>query len=96
MRSRLRRVKGCAAMAAPLHVSVIACAPHRRHRPTPVAVVVAVGAARRWHDHPTAIGGHKIAHEVVGEFVARPGHGDVVPRTTDNECPQVRQGFRDR
>ena len=37
-----------------------------------------------WHDHPAALRGYEIANVVVGELVARPGHGDVVPRTTDN------------
>jgi hypothetical protein len=94
MRSRLRCVKGCAAMAAPVHVPVVACAPHRRNRPVPVAVVVAMGAGGWWHNDPAAPGGHEIAHVVVGELVARIGHCDVVPRTTDNECRQIRQGFR--
>ena len=30
-----------------------------------------------------SLGAYAVAHEVVGEFVARLGHGDVVPRTTD-------------
>jgi hypothetical protein len=80
MRSRLRCVKGCAAMAAPVHVPVVACAPHRRNRPALVAVVVAVGAARWRHNDPAALRMHEIAHVVVGELVARIGHGDVVPR----------------
>ena len=92
----LRCVEGCAAMAAPRHVPSVACAPNRRHRPAPVVVVVAVGAACRWYDDPAAIGGYEVADVVVGELVARIGHCDVVPRTTDNECPQIRQGFRDR
>jgi hypothetical protein len=43
MRSRLRCVKGCAAMAAPRHVSPIAGTPHGTDRPAAVAVGVAVG-----------------------------------------------------
>jgi hypothetical protein len=39
---------------------------------------------QQWDDHPAALGGYEVADIVVGEFVARPGHGDVVPRTTDN------------
>ena len=35
----------------------------------------------------------EVANKVVGELVARIGHCDVVPRTTDNECPQIRQGI---
>jgi hypothetical protein len=45
---------------------------------------MAIGAAGGWHDDPAALGGHEVPHVVVGEPVARLGHGDVVPRTTDN------------
>jgi hypothetical protein len=51
VRSRLRCVKGCAAMAAPLHVPAIARTPHGADGPTTVAVLVAVRAARRRHDN---------------------------------------------
>lgn len=66
MRSRLRCVKGCAAMAAPLHMPVIACAPHRRNRPAAVAVGVAVRAAGWRHDHPSALGGYEVANKWLG------------------------------
>jgi hypothetical protein len=56
VRSRLRCVKGCAAMAAPLHVPAIARTPHGADRPTTVAVLVAVRAARRRHNNPAALG----------------------------------------
>ena len=79
-----------ARLAAPLpassanRVPVIACAPHCRHRPAPVVVGVAIGAARWWHDHPAALGGYEVADEVVGEFVApRLLHSDGLPRATD-------------
>ena len=42
-----------------------------------------VRAAGRRNHNPAAVGAHEVADVVVGEFVARPGHGDVVPRTTD-------------
>jgi hypothetical protein len=60
----------------------------------PFAVGVAVRAAGWRHDHPSVLGGYEVANKVVGELVARIGHCDVEPRTTDNECPQIRQGFR--
>jgi hypothetical protein len=85
VRPRLRCVNRCAAMASPHHVAPVACAPHRRNRPTPLAVAVAVGAARWWHHDPSAIGGHEVTDEVVGEIVARLDHCDVVPRTTDKD-----------
>jgi hypothetical protein len=94
MRPRLRRVNRCAAPTPPHHVPAVACAPHRADRPPAVAVVVAVGATGGWHDDPAAIGGYEVANKVVGELVARIGHCDVVPRTTDNECPQIGEGFR--
>jgi hypothetical protein len=75
-------------MAAPHHVTAVACTPHRADRPTTVAVVVSVGAARRWHDDPAARGVHQIADEVVREVVAtRIGHGDVVREATDAGAP---------
>ena len=84
MRSWLRCVKGCAAMAAPFHVAVAAAAPDRSDFPARIGVVVAGRAARRRHDHPSALGFKQIADEVVRELVARLGHCDVVPRATDN------------
>jgi len=47
MRTGLRRVKGCAAMAAPRHMAPIARTPDRIHRPAPVAVGMAGRTARR-------------------------------------------------
>jgi hypothetical protein len=84
VRSRLRCVKGCAAMATPCHMPPVARTPHGANRPTPVAVIVAVGAARRRHNDPAALGRHEVADIVVRGIVAtRIGHGDVVPRATD-------------
>lgn len=77
VRAGLRRVKGCAAMAAPRRVPPIAGTPHGTNRPASVAVAVAVGAVCRWHDHPAALGAHEVASEIVGELVARLGHRDV-------------------
>ena len=96
VRPGLWRVKGCAAMASPLHVPVVACAPHRRHRPAPVAVVVAGGAARRWDDHPSALGFNQIADEVVRELVAWFGHRDVVLQTSDRPCNAAMRRSRHR
>jgi hypothetical protein len=79
VRPALRRVEHVAAPATPSHVPPVACAPHRTDRPSRVAVVVAARAARGWHDRPSALGRHEVADEVVGEFVARFGHGDVQP-----------------
>jgi hypothetical protein len=45
---------------------------------------VAVRAAGWWYDDPAPLGGHEVADEVVRELVPRLGHGDVVPRTIDN------------
>jgi hypothetical protein len=79
VRSRLRCVKGCAAMAAPRHMPTIARTPHRADGPTTVAVLVAVRAARRRHNDPAALGVDKIAHEVVRKVVTPwLGHGDFV------------------
>jgi hypothetical protein len=62
-------------------------APDGADRPAGVAVIMPVGAAGRRHDHPSAIGGHKVADVVVREIVAmRFGHSDVVPRTTDRQA----------
>jgi hypothetical protein len=73
----------------------VARTPDGADRPAGVCVVMAVGAAGGWHDDPAALGVHEVTDEVVfAEVVARFGHGDVLPRTTDNECPQIRQGFR--
>ena len=83
MRSGLGRVKDCAAPAAPRHVPVIAGAPHRANRPARLPVSVAVRAARWRHDHPAALRVDEVANVVVGEVVARPGHGEVLPRATD-------------
>jgi hypothetical protein len=81
VRSRLRCVKACAAMASPCHMPAIARTPYGADRPTTVAVLVAVRAARRRHDHPAALGRHEVADEVVREVVAtRNGRGDVVPQ----------------
>jgi hypothetical protein len=55
MRSRLRCVNRCAATAPPHHVAAVAGAPHLRNRSARVGVVVAVRAARGWHDHPSAL-----------------------------------------
>lgn len=88
MRSRLRRVKGCAAMAPPLHVTIAAAAPDRRDFPAGIGVGVAVRAARRRHNDPAALRGHKVTHEVVGELVAQIRHCDVVPRSTDSRTRQ--------
>lgn len=86
MRSRLRCVKGCAAMAAPLHVPAIARTPHGADGPTTVAVLVAVRAARRRHDNPTPLGVYEVTDEVVRKLVARRfSHGDVLPETADKE-----------
>jgi hypothetical protein len=90
VRPGLRCVKCFAAMASPHHVPAVAGAPHRTDRPAWVAVVVAIRAAGWWHYHPTALGAYEVADKVVQELVARIGHCDVVPRTTDNECPQIR------
>jgi hypothetical protein len=84
----LRRIDEFAAPAAPRHMPAVAGAPDGADRPAAVAVAVAVWAAGWWHGHPSAIGRYEVANKVVGEFVARIGHCDVVPRTTDNECPQ--------
>jgi hypothetical protein len=90
VRSWLRCVKGCAAMAAPRHMPAIARTPHGADRPTTVAVLVAVQTARRRHNDPAALGGHEIAYEVVGELVARLGHGDFADRTSDRDpCTPV-------
>jgi hypothetical protein len=84
VRSGLRRVKHCAAMASPRHVPPVAGAPDRTHRPASVAVVVAGGAARRRHHDPALPRGHEVTDKVVGEFgAAWIGHGDVVPQTAD-------------
>jgi hypothetical protein len=88
VRSRLGCVKGCAAMAAPFHVAVAAAAPDRSDFPAGVGVGVAVGAIGGWHDHPAALRGHEVADEVVRELVARIGHCDVVPRSTDSRTRQ--------
>jgi len=51
----------------------------------PGSVVMAIGTACWWHDHPAALSGHEVTDVVVGELVARRfGRCDVVPRTTDN------------
>ena len=86
MRSRLRRVKRCAAPASPHHVAPVACAPDGTDRPAWVAVIVTVGAAGWWHHDPSAISGYEVANKVVRELVARFGHGDVLPRTTDKQA----------
>jgi hypothetical protein len=52
VRSRLRRVKDCAAMAAPFHVAITAAAPDRGDFPAGIGVGVALGATRWRHDHP--------------------------------------------
>ena len=84
MRSRLGRVKGCAAMAAPFHVAIAAAAPDRGDFPAGVAVGVAVRAACWWHDHPAALGRYEVADKVVREVIAAwIGHRDVLPRTSD-------------
>jgi hypothetical protein len=83
MRSGLRCVKGCAAMAAPLHVAIAAAAPDRSDFPAGIGVVVAVRAACGRHDHPAALRVHEVAHKVVRKLVARFGHADVLTRTTD-------------
>jgi hypothetical protein len=80
VRPGLRCVDRVSAPAAPGHVPVVACAPHRADRPAGIVVGVTVGSARWWHDHPD-----KVANKVVGELVARFGHGDVVPRTTERK-----------
>jgi hypothetical protein len=86
MRLRLRCVKRSAAMASPFHVAIAAAAPDRADFPAGIGVVVAGRAARRRLHDPAALGGHEVAHVMVGELVARRfGHGDVVPRTTDNK-----------
>jgi hypothetical protein len=46
---------------------------------------VAVRAARRGYDDQAALGLYEAAGVVVGELVARFGHGHVVPRTTDSK-----------
>ena len=49
--------------------------------------MVACGVARRWHDHPAALGAHEVADEVVREIVTpRLGHGDVVPQIADKQA----------
>jgi hypothetical protein len=81
VRSRLRCVKACTAVAAPCHMPAVARTPYGADRPNTVAVLVAVRAARRRHDDPAALGRHEVADEVVREVVAtRNGHGDVVPQ----------------
>lgn len=90
VRSRLRRVKDCAAMASPCHVPAVAGAPDRANRPTTVAVLVAVRAACRRDHHPAALGGHEITDIVVREVVAtRYGHHAVVARTPDRPLAAV-------
>src|ERR1700733_5308019 len=84
VRPGLWRVKRSPATASPLYVAIAAAAPDRSDFPAGIAVGVAVGAARRWHDHPAAHSVYEVADEVVRELVTtRAGHGDVLPRTTD-------------
>ena len=62
----------------------VARAPDGAERPAGVCVVMAVGAAGRWHDHPSSLGEYEVADEVVRELIARLGHCHVVPRTPDS------------
>jgi hypothetical protein len=62
----------------------IARTPHRADRPTTVAVGVPVGAARRRHDHPTALRAYEVTDEVIREVITPLlGHRVVVSRRTD-------------
>src|ERR1700685_4020711 len=83
VRPGLWRVERLPAMASPFHVAIAAAAPDRGDFPAGIAVAVSVRATRGWHDHPAALRGHQVADVVVRKLVARFGHRDVVPRTTD-------------
>lgn len=49
------------------------------------------GWARGWRDYDlAAFGGYEVADEVVRELIARFGHGEVVPRTTDKPTESAR------
>ena len=79
MRPGLRRIDRLATPTPPLHMPTVAGAPHGTGRPAWGAVVMAVRAACRWYNDPAVIGGHQIAHEVVGELVTPwLGDGDFV------------------
>ena len=93
VRPRLGCVKHCAAPTSPRHVPAVACTPHGADRPTRLAAVMACWAARWWHHHPTALGGHEVADVVVGGVVATgPRHPAVVPRTTASETDPSASG----
>lgn len=71
-------------MAAPGHMPAIACAPHRAHRPSGGAIVVAVRTGCRRHHNPAAVGVDQVGDEVVWEvFAPRVGHREVLPRASD-------------
>src|SRR5271155_5327585 len=79
----------------------VAFAPHRgvtadhREIPAGFVVIVAVGATRRRHHHPTATGFDEIAHEVVREVIATPiGHAMFYPEPpTSNARRPYRLGY---
>lgn len=83
MRSRLRRVKGCAAMAAPLHMPVIAAAPHRTHRPARLSVGVAVRAARSV--------GTRSSTKLLGKSSRGSATATLLPQATDRLSAQLIQ-----
>ena len=62
----------------------VARAPDGAGRSAGVCVVMAVGAAGRWQNHPSSLGGYEVADEVVRELIARLGNCHVVPRTPDS------------
>jgi hypothetical protein len=75
----------------------VTCAPDRADRPTPVAVGVAIRAARGRHDHPAALSVHEVAHEVVRELIATWfGHRCVIPRTSDKHQSLVSRNMSNR